>query len=485
MRAAALALLLVGGCSQLPDYARPAPPPTGPYPGAAGGTGRPATEIGWRDFFRDPRLQALIARALEHNADLRTAVLRIDEARAQYRIARADMLPALDLRASARFGNAQGGGGGRAAPVPGVDPITGVDPIADPGGGAGGVGGGGGGGRYRLELAVTNYELDFWGRVRSLSVAARARYLNTIEAQRAFQIGLIVDVAEAYLTERELAARIDVATATRATRARGLALAERLAAGGEASRVETAQERALLAQAESELAALQRSRAQALNQLQFLVGRPLDALPPPAPLLAQAIVTDLPAGLPSDLLVNRPDILAAEQLLIAANADIGVARATFFPRIALTATAGLASNQLGELFDPGSFAWSFVPNLLQPLFNAGRNRASLVLAEVRKEIAVVAYERAIQTAFREVADALAARALLAEERRARAVEQEAQAERVRLADLRFRAGEAPALETLDAQRALFAADQALLQARRAEFSNAILLYAALGGGLIP
>lgn len=483
MRAAALALLLLGGCSQLPDYARPAPPPTGPYPGAVGGTRRPATEIGWRDFFRDPRLQALIARALEHNADLRTAVLRIDEARAQYRIARADLLPALDLRASARFGNAQGGGG-RAAPVPGVDPITGVDPIVDPGGGVGGAGGGGGGGRYRLELAVTNYELDFWGRVRSLSAAARARYLNTVEAQRAFQIGLIGDVAEAYLTERELTARIDVATATRATRAHGLALAERLAAGGEASRVEIAQERALLAQAESELAALQRSRAQALNQLQFLVGRPLDALPPPAPLLAQAIVTDLPAGLPSDLLSNRPDILAAEQLLIAANADIGVARAAFFPRIALTATAGLASNQLGDLFDPGSFAWSFVPNLLQPLFNAGRNRASLALSEVRKEIAVVAYERAVQTAFREVADALAARALLAEETRARAVERAAQAERVRLADLRFRAGEAPAVETLDAQRALFAAEQALLQARRAEFSNAVLLYAALGGGLV-
>jgi multidrug efflux system outer membrane protein len=246
------------------------------------------------------------------------------------------------------------------------------------------------------------------------------------------------------------------------------------------------QEQALLTQAQAELAALRRQAAQNANLLQLLVGRPLDAaLPAPRALGQQGMVRDLPAGLPSDLLVNRPDILAAEQRLIAANADIGAARAAFFPRIALTASAGTASDDLDGLFGGDSFTWSFVPNLLQPLFDAGRNRASLDLAEVRRSIAVVDYERTIQTAFREVADALAARRFLADERAAREAERAAQAERVRLAELRFRAGEASTIESLDARRALFAAEQTLIQARRAELANAVTLYAALGGGLTP
>jgi len=477
MRALGLMLALAAGCSQLPDYRRPVAPSAGGYPAELrpAGAARPATETGWRSFFPDPRLQALLAQALESNRDLRAAVLRIEEARAQYRVTRADRLPNLGLRGSARFGE-NSGSGGTGTPDDGGNSTEG-----DGASGRSGVQG-----RYRVEAAVTAFELDFWGRVRSLAEAARARYLETVEAQRAFRLGLVADVAEAHLVDLELAERAALAEATVRTRETSLRLARRLEEEGVGSAVEVNQELALLTQARAELAALRRQRAQNLNLLQLLVGRPLDAsLPPPRPLGGQGIVGDIPAGLPSGLLVARPDILAAEQRLVAANADVGAARAAFFPRIALTASAGTASDDLDGLFGGDGFTWSFVPNLLQPIFDAGRNRASLDLAQARRSLAVVDYERAIQTAFREVADALAARRYLADERAAREAERAAQAERARLAELRFRAGEASTIESLDARRDLFAAEQALIQARRAELSNAVALYAALGGGLDP
>jgi multidrug efflux system outer membrane protein len=483
-RAALAALLLASACSQLPDYRRPVAPSSGNYPTdlRPNGSAAPAAEIGWRDFFADPRLRLLIAQALETNRDLRTAVLRIEEARAQYRIQRADRVPNLDVRGSARLGDQGSGSGGSTS---GADPGGNGDPTTDPSGGSDRQRTGGTGGRYRIEAAVTAFEIDFWGRVRSLSEAARARYLDSVEAQRAFRIGLVADVAEAHLTDRELAERLAVAQATVASRETSLRLARRLYERGVGSNVEVNQEAALLAQARAELAALRQSRTRNLNLLQLLVGRPIDdaTLPPARPLAGQGLVRDLPAGLPSDLLVNRPDILAAEQRLIAASADVGAARAAFFPRIALTGAAGLASDDIDGLFDGGAFGWSFVPNLVQPIFDAGRNRAALDLAGVRRDIAIVDYERTIQTAFREVADALAARRDLADERAAREAERAAQAERVRLAELRFRAGEASTLESLDARRELFAAEQTLIQVRRAELAAAVTLYAALGGGL--
>ena len=483
--ALAFALALGAGCSQLPEYRRPATlatavDPVYPADVAPGGTGPSAPDIAWRDFFTDPRLQSLIAQSLETNRDLAVAVLRIEEARAQFRIVRSERLPGVNLSASARYSDSTGGGGAGGGTVV-TDPTIPTDPGNGSGGGS--TTGGAGGRRYSLSIGVPSYELDFWGRVRSLTEAARAAYLQTVEARRAFQISLIADVADAYLADRAFAERAGLAEATIRSRRQSLRFAQRLYEEGEGSLVEVAQERALLGQAEIELAVIRRQQLQNRNLLQLLVGRGADpALPAARALGQQGLIAGIPAGLPSDLLANRPDILAAEQVLVAANANIGAARAAFFPRITLTGSLGFANEDLDNLFSTGP-VWSFVPSLLQPIFDAGRNRANLDLTRARERIAVAQYERAIQVAFREVADALAARRFLAQEIAAQRSVAAAQAERVRLADLRFEAGLTSAIDVLDARRELFAAQQTLIDSRRAELANAVTLYAALGGGL--
>lgn len=486
MRRGVILAVLLAGCSQTAEHVRPALPTRAEFPGelAPGGTARPAPDIAWRGFFADPRLQALIARALDNSRDLAIATARIDEARAQFRIARADLLPTVQLRGSARYGNNVFGGGGGGGVVGPVDPTV-------PGGGTGGgVGGGGvsgggvggGGNRFRLDVEVAAYELDFWGRLRVLSAGARARYLQTVEAQLAFRISLIGDVADAHLLGLELAERLRLADATIASRRTSLRLAERLYEEGEGSKLEIAQEAGLLAEAESDRALLLEQQAQAGNLLELLVGAPLVGLPPTRPLDAQGFVADIPAGLPSDLLTNRPDIRAAEAALRAATADVGAARAAFFPRIALTASVGTASDALGSLFSAGPI-WSFIPNLLQPLFDAGRNRAGLDLAAARRVVAVADYERIVQLAFREVADALATRRFIGDRLAAQTRFLAAQRERLRLAELRFGAGLSPAIEVLDARRELFAVQQIAVQTQRAQLANSVTLYIALGGGI--
>lgn len=453
-----LAAAMLTACSMAPHYVRPDAPVAGTYPSDASGTAaRNAVDLGWREFFTDARLQAVIATALENNRDLRMAALRIEEARALYNIQSADLLPSLNAVAGATRAR------GSAALSP-----TGVSTLSS---------------SYQVGLSLASFELDFFGRVRSLNDAALAQYLATAEARQAAHISLVAEVAKAYLAERAFAEQLALAEQTLAGRQSAYRLAQQRFEVGASSALDLRLNETLVSQARVAVASLARQRAQAAHALTFLAGAPLAELPAAQPLAAHDIATDLPAGLPSDLLAHRPDIRAAEQRLRAANANIGAARAAFFPRISLTAGAGTASNSLSGLFDAGSRTWSFVPQLLLPIFDFGRNSATLDLTTVRKHIAVADYEKSIQVAFREVADALAARATLNEQLDAQKSATAAQAERLRLADLRFQNGVASSLDVLDAQRELFNAEQTLVQTRLLRLTNAIDLYRTLGGGL--
>jgi multidrug efflux system outer membrane protein len=463
MKSITLALLAAGvlsACSMAPKYVRPDAPVAADYgvQSAAGNNQVRAADIGWRNFFTDPRLQVLISNALVNNRDLRVAALRIEEARALYNIQSADLLPTLNANAT-----------GSRARVPASISNTGSSVVTS---------------NYQVGLGLAAFELDFFGRVRSLSDAALASYLSTEEAQRAAQISLVSEVAKAYLSERSFAEQEELSRQTYESRAQAYKLSKQRFDVGASSALDLRNDEALMQTARaSELAAM-RQRAQAMNALTLLVGQPLKDLPPAQPLSAQNILTDIPAGLPSDLLTQRPDIRSAEQTLLSANANIGAARAAFFPRISLTAGLGTSSNELSGLFEGGSRSWSFAPQLVLPIFDAGRNRANLTLTEVRKNIAVANYEKSIQVAFREVSDALVARSLLDEQIDAQRLVQEAQAERFKFATQRFQNGIASSLDVLDAQRELFSAQLALVQARQLRLTNAIDLYRSLGGGLV-
>ncbi|MYN44281.1 efflux transporter outer membrane subunit [Pseudoduganella sp. FT93W] len=468
-----LAAALLSACSLAPTYQRPSAPVADAYPqdtaGAAARTSvtlpasaASAVDTGWRSFFADTRLQQLIAAALEHNRDLRTAVLRMDEARALYDVQSADRLP--NLNASASVARAK---------TPAFLSSSGHSTV---------------GKRYDAGLAISAFELDFFGRVKSLSDAALASYLATEEARQAAQISLVAQVAQAYYTERAYAEQLALAQQTYAARSRTYQLTQQRAEVGASSRLDLRSAETLMETARAAALSLARQRAQAENALTLLVGQnqpstsTSGALPDQRQLDAMSA---LPAGLPSELLARRPDIRAAEQRLKAATANIGAARAAFFPRISLTTSLGSSSPSLGGLFDSGSGSWSFAPQLSLPIFDAGRNRANLSLAETRKNIAVADYEKTIQTAFREVADALAARDYLGEQVQAQNSIVEAQADRLKLLQLRFEQGIASSLDVLDAQRELFSAQQTLVQVRQQRSGSAVDLYRALGGGLQP
>jgi len=469
---AMLGAALLSACSLAPTYQRPDAPVAPAFPaddaGKAAKTGsaptpaadrRDAVDTGWREYFNEPRLQQLIAAALENNRDLRTAALRIEEARALYNVQSADRLP--NLNASV---------GATRAKTPATLSSTGESVI---------------GRRVDAGLSISSFELDFFGRVKSLNDAALAAYLATDEARQAAQISLVAQVAQAYFTERAYAEQYALAQQTYEARARTYKLTQQRAEVGASSRLDLRSNETLMETARAAALTLARQRAQAENALTLLVGQPsatgaAGTMPTDAQIDALSAV---PAGLPSDLLARRPDIRAAEQRLKSANANIGAARAAFFPRISLTAAIGSTSPTLDGLFDSGTGSWSFAPQLVLPIFDAGRNRANLTLSEVRKNIAVADYEKTIQTAFREVADALAARDYLGEQVAAQRAVQEAQADRLKLSQLRFDNGVASSLDVLDAQRELFSAQQSLVQARLLRTTSAIDLYRALGGGL--
>lgn len=455
-----LAVLLaagaLGACSLNPKLVQPEAPVAASYPADAGGA--ISANLGWREFFSDPRLQALIAMALENNRDLRTAALRIEEARALYNIQSADLLPTFNVQAA-----------GNAGRTPGALSTTGSAYVSR---------------SYQVGLSLASFELDFFGRVRSLNQSALASYLATDEARQAAQLSLVAQVASAYLNERAYAEQLALAQRTLEGRDTGFRLARQRFEVGASSALDLRQTEILVQTARAAVVQFGRQRAQAENALTLLVGQPLVNLPEGQTLSAQNINTSIPAGLPSDLITRRPDIRSAEQKLEAANANIGAARAAFFPRISLTAGFGTASPTLSGLFDSGSHNWTFAPLISVPIFDAGRNKGNLDVAEVRKELAVVEYEKTIQTAFREVSDALVARGLIDEEITAQEAVRVANADRLRLVDLRYQNGIASSLEQLDAQRDLFSAEQTLVQARLLRLTNAIDLYRSLGGGLV-
>ncbi len=448
---------LLAGCTSLtPPDVRPVLPIASDYPAGFAGDkvpGQRATDIRLSQFLIDPRLERLVAQALERNRDLAIAVARIEEARGLYRIQNADRLPTVGAT-----------GEGSRSRAPG---ITGPETSN----------------RLAVGVAVTGFELDFWGRVRNLSEAARSEYLATRQAERAFRLSLIRDVASAYFAGREAEERIALADATVTSRREAVRIGKRRLDAGVTSALDYRQAELLLTQAETDAAALRLARAQSENLIALLIGGPIAGpLPPALPLAQQSATPALTAGLPSDLLVARPDILAAEERLRAARANIGAARAAFFPTISLTGSAGLASTALGSLFSGGALGWSFGPSISLPIFNGGRNRANLTVAEARENIAVATYEITVQNAFREVADTLAGRQYLADQVAAGTRGLTAARRTARLAQLRYREGVASFLEVLDAERNLFDAEQALIRLRRAEAENLVGLYVALGGG---
>jgi multidrug efflux system outer membrane protein len=457
-------LLFVTGCSFAPRHVRPelASPPEYPseYAGnVEAGTGAP--DVPWREFIADERLESLIATALEHNRDLAIFTARIDEARGLYRIQGAERFPSVGASADAfrtRSGPAASGGSA------GGDPVT-FD-------------------RYSLGVGVPGFELDFWGRVRNLSEAARSQFLATVQAQRAFQLSLIRQVASTYLASVETAERVRLAEATVESRREGLRIAQVRFEAGITSGLDYRQAESLLRQAETQLAGLRMAQAQLDNALAVLVGAPAgDTLPAPRPLTDQASDVILAPGLPSELLLSRPDIIAAEEQLRAARANIGAARAAFFPSISLTGNLGFASTELDDLLGDDGLTWTFGPSVNLPIFDGGRRRGNLTVAEAREDIAVANYEVTVQEAFREVADALAGRRFLAEQVAAQERATQAQREIAELARTRYDEGVVGYLEVLDAERNLFTAEQALLQLRRAEVENLVTLYVVLGGGL--
>jgi NodT family efflux transporter outer membrane factor (OMF) lipoprotein len=447
----ALALALAGCVSLAPKYERPAAPVAATFPelAASPASAAAASGIAWQQFFADARLRQLIELALANNRDLRVAILNIEQARAQFQIRRADRLPTLAAAA----------GGSRATED--------RDTIRS---------------SYSVGLGVSSFELDLFGRVRSLSDAALAQFLATEEARKATHISLIASVANAYLATLADDELLALTQKTLAAREESFKLVQLKYDNGVVSNLDLQQARSLVDSARVTLAQQQRQRAQDASLLTLLVGQPVPGDLAAGKTLAETALAELPAGLPSDLLAVRPDIRAAEQQLIAANANIGAARANFFPRISLTGSAGTVSPELGGLFKSGSFGWSFAPQVVLPLFDHGRNTATLGSATAGRDIAVAQYEKSIQAAFREVSDALAGQATYSEQLRAQRAVAAAEAERFKLSDLRYRAGAASYLDLLDAQRSLFGAQQAAVQANLARLQNQVTLYRVLGGG---
>jgi len=462
--------LFAAGCTMAPKYHRPAEPVTSTFPtggvydtqpGAASATrtanGQAATDIGWRDFFADARLQRLIEIALKNNRDLRVSVLNIQASQAQYRIVRAALFPTLNAAASQTKQR-----------TPEDLTATGLT-ISN---------------TYSVGLNAS-WEIDFFGRIQSLKDQALAQYLATAQARKAAEIALVSQVANQYMTVLEVDDLLKVTQNTLKTAQESYRIAKLQFDNGTGSELDLRQSETVVDQAQANLQSQARLRAQADNALVLLVGEPLpDDLPPGMTLDNQNLLTDVPAGLPSDLLTRRPDIMEAEENLLAANANIGAARAAFFPKVSLTGSFGTLSPTLGGLFKPGSAAWSFAPSITLPIFEGGANKANLDLANVQKNIQIATYEKAIQTAFREVADGLAARGTYDQQIEALERNVFAEQRRLDLSNLRYTNGVDSYLSVLTAQNDLYVSQQLLVTARMERLQNLVTLYQALGGGWI-
>lgn len=454
--------LMAAGCSTLaPTYERPQAPVSSAWPesGAAStaASTRQASEIGWREFFADAKLRSVIELALQNNRDLRVAALNIERAQAQYRIQRADLFPSINASA------------GQSAQRTPSDVSGSAQNITR---------------SYSATLGFSAYELDLFGRVRSLQDQALQTYFATEEAARSTQISLVAQVATAWLTLGADQQRLALARETLASQEASYKLTSRSHELGVASQLDLSQARTSVESARADAASYATQVAQDRNALALLVGAAVpDELLPQAGRQLQAATAELPAGVPAEVLARRPDVRQAERTLQAANANIGAARAAFFPRISLTASAGTASGELSGLFGNGSSMWTFMPQVSLPIFNAGSNRANLKVAELDRDIDVAGYEKAIQTAFREVADALAQRAHVGEQLAAQQALADAAGSAYKLSDARYRKGVDDYLSVLDAQRSLYSAQQGLITVRLAQQVNLVTLYKALGGGL--
>ena len=453
------ATTLVACASMAPPFEQPALP-TAPQFEAntppAREQGADAAQVAWRDYFTDPETQRTIELALANNRDLRSAVLRVQEARDAYAIGLSDRWPTVAVQ-----------GGAERARVPASLSPSGQSITSN---------------QFSAGVGMASWELDFWGAVRSRNDAALQTYLATDAARRAASLGLVAQVAELTIGLRELDERIDLAHQTITSRAESVRIFTRRVELGAAARLTLLQYESLLTQAKALGAQLEQARAAQQHALTLLVGAPVALERREDALGATPAAVLLRAGLPSDLLLNRPDILAAEHQLRAANANIGAARAAYFPRIALTGALSTASTDLDDLFASGSRGWSFGPSISLPIFDSGRRDANLKVTQVRRELAVANYEKVVQSAFRDVADALSAQRWLTEQLTIAEASLATQTERARLSQLRFDAGSSAFLDVLDAERDLLAAQQQLVQARRALLSNRVGLYAALGGG---
>jgi multidrug efflux system outer membrane protein len=457
----AVTAVILSGCSLIPEYNQPEAPvaaqyPQGPAYSPAEAANVAAAEQGWRQFFHDPALQQLIQTALVNNRDLRVAALNIDAYRAQFRIQRADLFPAVSAD-----------GSGSRQRVPANLSTSGEAGITS---------------QYSATLGVSAYELDLFGRIRSLSEQALQTYFSSEEARRSTQISLVANVANAYLTWQADKELLKLTENTLKAFEESYRLTSRSNEVGVSSALDLSQARTSVESARVSLARYQRQVAQDQNNLTLLLGTGLPANLPQAQPLSADLLSDVPVGVPSDLLQRRPDILQAEYELKAANANIGAARAAFFPSISLTANAGTISPDLSGLFDGGSGTWLFQPSINIPIFNAGSLRASLDYSKIQKEISVANYEKAIQTAFQEVSDGLASRKTYTEQLQAQSDFVAANQDYYRLAERRYRIGIDSNLTFLDAQRSLFSAQQSLITDRLAQLNSEVNLYKALGGG---
>jgi multidrug efflux system outer membrane protein len=456
-----LAAAALSACTLAPRYERPALPVAQSWPeGSAPPAGASAADLPWRQAFPDEKLQGLIELALRENRDLRVAVINIERARALYRVQRAELLPAIDAV-----------GAESQSHTPRGLSITGQPLNTD---------------QYSASVGFSAYELDLFGRVRSLNAAALQTYFSVVENRRAAQISLIAEVAGDYATLAADQDLLAVIQDTLKSREEGSRLIRSRFEAGASSGLDLSQAETLTEQARSDAAAAAARVAQDRNALELVVGAPLPAaLLPQGGLSRVRVAADLPPGLPSEVLVRRPDVLAAERTLRARNADIGAARAAFLPRISLTGSLGSASSDLSGLFQSGTRAWTWAPQIAIPLFSGGANLANLSVAKADRRVAVAQYEKTIQTAFREVADALAVHATIrdrvgAQERLARQA-----GEAQRLVQARYDRGVDSYLALLDAQRTLYAARQTLIAAQLADALNRIDLYKTVGGGADP
>jgi len=459
-----LATVLLGGCFNLePDYARPASPvpqawPQGDaYPAAAQASGPAVADIGWSSFFVDPKLNQLIALGLANNRDLRVAVLNIEKSRATYDVQRADQLPTLQADAN-----------GTVQRITRRNSATGSAYTQRD---------------YSVNAGVASYELDLFGRVQSLKDQALEQYFGTEEARRSTQISLVAEIATDYLNLAADQERLKLAQDTLLSQQQSLTLTQRSFQVGTASQLDVSQAETSVETAQVDVAKFTAQVAQDENALALVLGisAPADALPDRAVDIVTT-VADIPAGVPSDVLLRRPDVLEAEYQLKAANANIGAARAAFFPKITLTANAGSTADALKTLFKAGTGAWSFAPDIVWPIFDWGANEANLKSAKVDKEIFVADYEKSIQTAFREVADALADRGTLEAQLSAQQALVNSTADSYRLSDARYRKGIEDYLTVLDSQRSLYSAQQDLITVRLSRVTNLVTLYKVLGGG---